>query len=254
MKRLIAVICLFLASVSVSVAQQDRLRIVTTTADLRSLAKAVGAERVNRFEPCSASGETPEEYQPKLQDVEILKDAKIVVRAAPGDRSLVRQIARARGRQAQPAAASRAASPAISTPRRRSRPTIRSASAPASRARGARRAAGPIRITGSIRKARTRSPRKWWRSFRKPIRKTRNITRQPQDISGAARRQDQRMAVASAAAARRADDRIPRRLELFRQPLPPQYRGLHGRARPRAAQAREDRGTDQADQRRKASS
>jgi ABC-type Zn uptake system ZnuABC Zn-binding protein ZnuA len=83
MKRLIAVICLFLTSVSVSFAQQDRLRVVTTTADLRSLAKAIGAERVN-VSSLVGSGETPEEYQPKLQDTEILKHAQVVVRAAPG--------------------------------------------------------------------------------------------------------------------------------------------------------------------------
>ena len=83
MKRLIAVLCLFLASVSVSVAQQDRLRVVTTTADLRSLAKAIGAERVN-VSSLVGSGETPEEYQPKLQDAEVLKHAQVVVRAAPG--------------------------------------------------------------------------------------------------------------------------------------------------------------------------
>lgn len=83
MKRLIAVICLFAASISVSFAQQDRLRIVTTTADLRSLAKAIGAERVN-VSSLVGSGETPEEYQPKLQDAGILKRAQVVVRAGPG--------------------------------------------------------------------------------------------------------------------------------------------------------------------------
>lgn len=83
MKHLIAASCLFLAAVSTSFAQQDRLRVVTTTADLRSLAKAVGAERIN-VSSLVGSGESPEEYQPKLQDADILKGAQVVVRAAPG--------------------------------------------------------------------------------------------------------------------------------------------------------------------------
>jgi len=82
MKRLIAVTCLFLASIPVCSAQ-EKLRIVTTTSDLRSLAKAVGAEQVI-VSSLLPSGETPEEYQPKLQDVDQLKGAKIVIRAAPG--------------------------------------------------------------------------------------------------------------------------------------------------------------------------
>ena len=175
MKRLIAAICLFLASVSVSVAQQDRLRVVTTTADLRSLAKAIGAERVN-VSSLVGSGETPEEYQPKLQDAEILKDAQVVVRAAPGidpwfDKLLARTAPETQpaGHQPRRARLSRCLAS-------RSRPTIRSASAPASPARAAPRAAGPIRITGSTRKARTSSPRRCWKCFRKPIRRTRNIT------------------------------------------------------------------------------
>jgi ABC-type Zn uptake system ZnuABC Zn-binding protein ZnuA len=94
MNRLIAAALLFLASFSVSVAQPDRLRIVTTTADLRSLAKAIGAERVS-VSSLVGSGESPEEYQPKLTDAESLKHAQIVVRAGPGidpwfDKLLVR--------------------------------------------------------------------------------------------------------------------------------------------------------------------
>ncbi len=83
MNRLIAATFLFLVSVSASFAQQDRLRIVTTTADLRSLAKAIGAERVI-VSSLVGSGESPEEYQPKLQDTDILKTAQVVVRAGPG--------------------------------------------------------------------------------------------------------------------------------------------------------------------------
>lgn len=82
MKRLIAITCLFLASIPVASAQ-ERLRIVTTTSDLRSLAKAVGAEQVI-VSSLVPSGESPEEYQPKLQDVDQLKGAKLVIRAAPG--------------------------------------------------------------------------------------------------------------------------------------------------------------------------
>jgi ABC-type Zn uptake system ZnuABC Zn-binding protein ZnuA len=82
MKRLIAVTCLLLMSIPVCSAQ-ERLRIVTTTSDLRSLAKAVGAEQVI-VSSLVPSGESPEEYQPKLQDIDQLKGAKIVIRAAPG--------------------------------------------------------------------------------------------------------------------------------------------------------------------------
>lgn len=62
---------------------QERLRVVTTTSDLRSLVKAVGAERVivSNLVP---AGDRVEEYQPRLQDVGILKDAKLVIRTGPG--------------------------------------------------------------------------------------------------------------------------------------------------------------------------
>jgi len=58
---------------------QDRLRIVTTTTDLRSLAEAVGGERVDvtNLVPPNVDAE---EYQPKPQDVVRLKDARVVVR------------------------------------------------------------------------------------------------------------------------------------------------------------------------------
>ncbi|MEA2907665.1 MAG: manganese/iron transport system substrate-binding protein [Alphaproteobacteria bacterium] len=58
---------------------QDRLAIVTTTGDLRSLAEAVGGDRVAvtslvppRFDP--------EEYQPKPQDLARVKNARLAVR------------------------------------------------------------------------------------------------------------------------------------------------------------------------------
>ena len=67
-----------LALVSPSLGQ-DRLRIVTTTTDLRSLAEAVGGERVDvtNLVPPNVDAE---EYQPKPQDVVRLKDTRLVVR------------------------------------------------------------------------------------------------------------------------------------------------------------------------------
>ncbi len=82
MKRIALAAAIVAALVSTSFAQ-DRLRVVATTADLRSLAKAIGAERivVSSLVP---PGESPEEHQPKLQDVEILKGARVVIRAGSG--------------------------------------------------------------------------------------------------------------------------------------------------------------------------
>lgn len=82
MKRFPLPLLLLFTALSTASAQ-DRLRVVTTTSDLRSLVKAVGAERVivSNLVP---AGERVEEYQPRLQDVGILKDAKLVIRAGPG--------------------------------------------------------------------------------------------------------------------------------------------------------------------------
>src|SRR6266478_5173750 len=68
----------WLALASPSLAQ-ERLRIVTTTTDLRSLAEAVGGERVEvtNLVPPNVDAE---EYQAKPQDVVRLKDARVVVR------------------------------------------------------------------------------------------------------------------------------------------------------------------------------
>jgi len=68
----------WLAFASPSLAQ-GRLRIVTTTTDLRSLAEAVGGERVDvtNLVPPNVDAE---EYQPKPQDVVRLKDTRLVVR------------------------------------------------------------------------------------------------------------------------------------------------------------------------------
>lgn len=62
---------------------QEKLRIVTTTSDMRSLAKIVGAEQVI-VSTLVPSGERVEEYQPRLQDVAILKGARVIVRAGSG--------------------------------------------------------------------------------------------------------------------------------------------------------------------------
>ena len=82
MKRLILALACFAALVSTASAQ-DRLRVVTTTGDLRVLAKAVGAERVT-VTSLVPPGERPERYAPRLQETSILKGARVVVRAGPG--------------------------------------------------------------------------------------------------------------------------------------------------------------------------
>ncbi len=58
---------------------QERLRIVTTTTDLRSLAEAVGGDRVEVTSLVPPNIDA-EEYQAKPQDVVRLKDARVVVR------------------------------------------------------------------------------------------------------------------------------------------------------------------------------
>jgi ABC-type Zn uptake system ZnuABC Zn-binding protein ZnuA len=82
MTRLILAFVALTALVSTAPAQQERLRIVTTTGDLRALAKAVGAERVIVTSLVPA-GERPERYQPRLQETSVLKGARVVVRAGP---------------------------------------------------------------------------------------------------------------------------------------------------------------------------
>jgi ABC-type Zn uptake system ZnuABC Zn-binding protein ZnuA len=75
---LVLIICCALLFTGSSGAQ-ERLRIVTTTTDLKSLAEAVGGERVAVTSLVPPSFD-PEEYQPKPQDVARLKDAGLVVR------------------------------------------------------------------------------------------------------------------------------------------------------------------------------
>ncbi|MFN3351000.1 metal ABC transporter substrate-binding protein, partial [Pseudorhodoplanes sp.] len=81
MTRLFLALVAFTAFVSTAQAQ-DRLRIVTTTGDLRVLAKAVGAERVI-VTSLVPPGERPERYAPRLQETSVLKGARVVVRAGP---------------------------------------------------------------------------------------------------------------------------------------------------------------------------
>jgi ABC-type Zn uptake system ZnuABC Zn-binding protein ZnuA len=82
MTRLIFALAALAALVSTASAQ-DRLRVVTTTGDLRVLAKAVGAERVI-VTSLVPPGQRPERYAPRLQETSILKGARVVVRAGPG--------------------------------------------------------------------------------------------------------------------------------------------------------------------------
>jgi ABC-type Zn uptake system ZnuABC Zn-binding protein ZnuA len=58
---------------------QDRIQVVTTTTDLRSLTEAIGGERVavTNLVPANLDAE---EYQPKPQDVLHLRDARMLVR------------------------------------------------------------------------------------------------------------------------------------------------------------------------------
>ena len=58
---------------------QDRIRVVATTTDLRSLTESVGGDFIDAVSLVPANFDA-EEYQPKPQDVLRLKDAKLVVR------------------------------------------------------------------------------------------------------------------------------------------------------------------------------
>jgi ABC-type Zn uptake system ZnuABC Zn-binding protein ZnuA len=58
---------------------EDRIRVVTTTTDLRSLTEAVGGDFIDAVSLVPANFDA-EEYQPKPQDVLRLKDARLVVR------------------------------------------------------------------------------------------------------------------------------------------------------------------------------
>lgn len=58
---------------------QERLRIVATTTDLKSLAEAVGGERVSATNIVPPNVD-PEEYQPKPQDLNRIREAKLLLR------------------------------------------------------------------------------------------------------------------------------------------------------------------------------
>jgi ABC-type Zn uptake system ZnuABC Zn-binding protein ZnuA len=58
---------------------QDRIQVVTTTTDLRSLAEAVGGDRIVAMSLVPAKMDA-EDYQPKPQDVLRLKSARVLVR------------------------------------------------------------------------------------------------------------------------------------------------------------------------------
>jgi ABC-type Zn uptake system ZnuABC Zn-binding protein ZnuA len=97
MARLAFVLALFVTAAG-TVAAQERLRIVATTSDLRSLAKAVGGEAVI-VSSIVPPGERAENYVAKVQDVAILKNARLVVRAGSGidgwfDKLLARTVAK----------------------------------------------------------------------------------------------------------------------------------------------------------------
>jgi ABC-type Zn uptake system ZnuABC Zn-binding protein ZnuA len=57
----------------------ERFRVVITTTDLKSLADAVGGDLVSVASLVPA-GTDPEDYQPKPQDVQRVKDAQLVIR------------------------------------------------------------------------------------------------------------------------------------------------------------------------------
>jgi len=97
------VACLALASPGYA---EDRIQVVTTTTDLRSLTEAVGGERVAAVSLVPANMDA-EDYQPKPQDVLRLKNARLLVRVGLDydlwvDRPLA-QVGRAEIRRGGPA-------------------------------------------------------------------------------------------------------------------------------------------------------
>jgi ABC-type Zn uptake system ZnuABC Zn-binding protein ZnuA len=79
MWRPLAIVLVLIPLLAPSGVADDKLRIVTTTTDLRSLVEAVGGERVavTSLVPPNLD---PEEYQPKPHDITRLKDARIAVK------------------------------------------------------------------------------------------------------------------------------------------------------------------------------
>jgi ABC-type Zn uptake system ZnuABC Zn-binding protein ZnuA len=74
-----AVLVALLLTLAPASAAHERLRIVTTTTDLKSLAEAVGGDRVEVVNLVPPNID-PEEYQAKPQDVMRLRDVRMVVR------------------------------------------------------------------------------------------------------------------------------------------------------------------------------
>jgi ABC-type Zn uptake system ZnuABC Zn-binding protein ZnuA len=73
------VILIFALALAPAAVAQERIAVVTTTTDLRSLVEAVGGDRVAATSLVPAKVDA-EEYQPKPQDVSRLKNARMVVR------------------------------------------------------------------------------------------------------------------------------------------------------------------------------
>lgn len=76
LRPLLLTLCFALAPLALA---EERIEVVTTTTDLRSLAEAVGGDRVVAVSLVPANLDA-EEYQPKPQDVFRLKNARLVVR------------------------------------------------------------------------------------------------------------------------------------------------------------------------------
>jgi manganese/iron transport system substrate-binding protein len=81
--RRVASVLGILAALATPGLAQERLRVVATTSDLRSLAKAVGQERVI-VSSLVPAGKRVDEYQLRLTDVAIVKGANVIVRAGAG--------------------------------------------------------------------------------------------------------------------------------------------------------------------------
>jgi ABC-type Zn uptake system ZnuABC Zn-binding protein ZnuA len=71
--------CAVLATALIAAGAQERLAIVTTTSDLRSLTEAVGGDLV-AVTSLVQPGFDPEEYQPRPRDLARVRNARVVVR------------------------------------------------------------------------------------------------------------------------------------------------------------------------------
>src|SRR4051812_19301952 len=73
------VLVMLWVALAVPAAAQERIAVVTTTTDLRSLVEVVGGDRVTAIALVPGNLDA-EEYQPKPQDVTRLKHAQLIVR------------------------------------------------------------------------------------------------------------------------------------------------------------------------------